>query len=411
MHFLRIYFAFAAGYLLSYLFRTVNAVISPELTTELGLSPSSLGFLTSAYFLSFAAMQLPVGILLDRYGPRRVEPVLLALAALGALLFAWSETLAGLTIARAVIGAGVCACLMAPLKAIAAWYPFDRQASYSGWIMVAGGIGALAATVPVELALRVADWRTVFVVLAGLTLAVALFIFLRVPDIDKPADSGSLASQAAGVRDVMMHPRFWWIAPLGALAMGSFMAVQGLWAVPWMMEVQGMSRATAADYLLAMNAVIMAGYVLIGLFGRQLAARGIHARHMFAIGFALNLAALVLIVLRAPGALLWWSLYGFGASSNVLGFTALNEGFARGLAGRTNTALNLMMFGGSFLLQWGIGIVVDATRTAYGLDTAGGLRVAFSIVLACFALSYLWFLRGWKHHVGKASALPDAASG
>ena len=404
MHFLRIYFAFAAGYLLSYLFRTVNAVISPELTRELALNPSSLGLLTSAYFLAFAAMQLPVGILLDRYGPRRVEPVLLALASLGAALFAWSDTIAGLTVARAVIGAGVCACLMAPLKAIAAWYPPDRQASYSGWIMVAGGIGALAATVPVELALRVASWRKEFAVLAAMTLAGALFIYLRVPDIDKPVGSGSFATQAAGVREVMTHPRFWWIAPLGALAMGSFMAVQGLWAVPWMMEVQGMSRAQAADYLLVMNAVTMVGYFMIGLFGTRLARHGIHSRHMFGIGFALNLAALAMIELRIPGSLLWWSLYGLGAASNVLGFTALNEGFPRALTGRTNTTLNLMMFSGSFAMQWGIGLIVDGARIAYGLDTAGGLRVALAVVTVCYASSFLWFLRGWKRYARVAPA-------
>jgi MFS family permease len=406
LHFLRIYFAFAAGYLLSYLYRTVNAVISPELSSELGLSPSSLGLLTSAYFLAFAAMQLPVGILLDRYGPRRVEPALLAIAALGAALFAWSETIAGLTVARAVIGAGVCACLMSPLKAIAAWYPPDRQASYSGWIMVAGGVGALAATVPVELALRLVGWREMFAVLAGITLAVAVFIYLRVPDIDKPSRSGSLAEQAAGVREVMMHPRFWWIAPLGALAMGSFMAVQGLWAVPWMMEVEGMSRAQAADYLLVMNAVIMVGYFMIGLFGTRLAQRGIHARHLFGLGFALNLAAFAVIELRVPGSLLWWSLYGLGAASNVLAFTALNEGFPRELTGRTNTTLNLMMFGGTFAIQWGIGLLVDASRENLGLDTAGGLRVAFAVVLAGYALSFLWFLRGWKRH---AMARPATA--
>jgi len=404
LHFLRIYFAFAAGYLLSYLFRTVNAVISPELTRELALNPSSLGLLTSAYFLAFAAMQLPVGILLDRYGPRRVEPVLLALASLGAALFAWSDTIAGLTVARAVIGAGVCACLMAPLKAIAAWYPPDRQASYSGWIMVAGGIGALAATVPVELALRVASWRMVFAVLAAMTLAGAHFIYLRVPDIDKPVGSGSFATQAAGVREVMTHPRFWWIAPLGALAMGSFMAVQGLWAVPWMMEVQGMSRAQAADYLLVMNAVTMVGYFMIGLFGTRLARHGIHSRHMFGIGFALNLAALAMIELRIPGSLLWWSLYGLGAASNVLGFTALNEGFPRALTGRTNTTLNLMMFSGSFAMQWGIGLIVDGARIAYGLDTAGGLRVALAVVTVCYASSFLWFLRGWKRYARVAPA-------
>jgi MFS family permease len=139
LRFTHVYFAFAAGYLLSYLYRTVNAIISPELVRDLSLNPSSLGLLTSAYFLAFAAMQLPVGILLDRYGPRRVEPVLLAVAAAGAGLFALAESLTGLALARAVIGAGVAACLMAPLKAIAAWYPADRQASYAGWIMVAGG--------------------------------------------------------------------------------------------------------------------------------------------------------------------------------------------------------------------------------------------------------------------------------
>jgi predicted MFS family arabinose efflux permease len=327
-----------------------------------------------------------------------VEPVLLAIAAAGAALFAWSDTIAGLTVARAVIGAGVCACLMAPLKAIAAWYPPDRQASYAGWIMVAGGAGALMATVPVELALRVAHWRVVFAVLAGMTLLVALFIFLRVPDIDKPAGSASFKAQAAGVRDVMLHPRFWWIAPLGGVAMGSFMAIQGLWAVPWLMEVEGRSRAAAADYLLAMNAVTMAGYFLMGIFGTRLARRGIHARHMFGVGFAMNLAALAMIELRIPGSLLWWLLYGFGAAFNVLGFTALNEGFPRALTGRTNTTLNLMMFLGSFGVQWGIGLVVDAARAGAGLDTAGGLRVAFASVLACYALAFLWFVRGWKRH-------------
>ena len=116
--FSRIYAAFAAGYLMSYLFRVVNAVISPELTRELGLHPSALGLLTSTYFVAFAAMQIPAGIMLDRYGPRRIEPVLLAIAAAGAFTFAAAESLGGLTVARALIGAGVSVCLMAPLKGI-----------------------------------------------------------------------------------------------------------------------------------------------------------------------------------------------------------------------------------------------------------------------------------------------------
>jgi len=398
MRFTHVYFAFAAGYLLSYVYRTINAVISPDLVRDLDLAPSSLGMLTSAYLLAFGVLQLPVGILLDRYGPRRVEPVLLVIAAAGAALFAVAESLATLTLARAIIGAGVCAALMAPLKAMAAWYPADRQTSYAGWMMVAGGVGALLATVPLDLALRVTTWRVVFGALAAATLLSALALYLRVPDIERHDDGASLGAQVAGLGAIFRHPRFWWIAPLGALAMGSFMAIQGLWAVPWLMDVDGHSRSAAASHLLVMSAVQMAGYLAIGVFGTQLAQCGVHARHLFGGGFALNFVALVLIVLQVPGSYVWWALFGLGAAGNVLGFTALNEGFARELVGRVSTSLNLLMFAGSFAVQWGIGMIADAARALTGASVADGLRVAFAIVIVCYAATFVWFLRGFRRY-------------
>ncbi len=408
MTFLRIYFPFAAGYLLSYLFRTVNAVISPELQRDVALDPASLGLLTSAYFLAFGAAQIPVGMLLDRYGPRRVEPVLLTIAAAGALLFAHAESLSALAFARAVIGLGVCACLMAPLKAFAAWYPPERQGSLGGWVMVAGGLGALAATTPLEHALRVTGWRTIFVALAVTTLAVALFIAWRVPDIARPEHATGLRAQWAGVRRVFRHPRFWWIAPLGAFCMGSFFAIQGLWAVPWLMEVEGQTRPGAARHLLWMGVAILLGFLALGLFGTRLAQRGVHARHIFAVGFGLAVLALAAIFLRLPGGLWWWALYGLGASVNVLAFAVLNEGFGRELAGRSNTALNLMMFGGSFLAQWGIGIVAEAARRGFGLDQAGSLRMAFGLVLLGNVVTYAWFARGWRRYASSVLAVRAA---
>jgi hypothetical protein len=264
--------------------------------------------------------------------------------------------------------------------------------------MAAGGVGALAATVPLEMALRVTHWRIVFMGLSAVTLAVAVAIWWRVPDIAKPEHSGSLAHQLAGVRSVIVHPRFWWIAPLGAFGLGSFMAIQGLWAVPWLMDVDGGTRGSAANHLLVMNAVIMVGYAALGFFGTRLARRGIHARHLFAAGFAANMGALALIVAGAPGSYVWWSLYGLGAAVNVLAFTVLNEGFGRDLAGRTNTTLNLLMFGGSFITQWGIGVFADAARAAWALDAAGGLKAAFVVILVGDVITYLWFLRGWKRY-------------
>jgi MFS family permease len=404
----RIYLPFAAGYLLSYLYRNVNAVISPELSRELGLQPAGLGLLTSAYFLSFAAMQLPAGMLLDRLGPRRVEPVLLALAALGALGFGLAQGELGLLLARGLIGLGVAVCLMAPMKAIAAWYPPERQAALGGWIMTAGALGALSATAPLELALRATSWRGVFLGLAAATLAAAVWVWRRVPDLPAPAAAATVGAQWAGVRAVFSSPRFWWLAPLAGFGMGSFMAVQGLWAVPWLMGVEGLDRAGAARQLLVMGLTVLGGYVALGLFSVRLAARGVHPRHLVGAGFGLAGLALAAVVLRLPGSVVWWSLYGLGNAANVLAFTVLNEGFPRELTARANTALNLCMFAGSFATQWGVGLAVEAARTRLGLDVPGAYSLAFGVVAGLEAATWAWFALGWRRHARAEVAPPKS---
>lgn len=409
-----LYAAFAAGYFLSYLYRTVNAVIAPELTSSLGISPSSLGFLTSVYFVAFAAMQLPAGMLLDRFGPRRIEPVLLVVAAAGTLVFAASDSIAGLALGRALIGAGVAVCLMAPLKAIAAWYPAERHASLSGWMMVAGGFGALAATVPVELALGVTSWRGVFVVLALATVIAAIAVAVLVPDMKAVTPHAGMRAQWTAIGSVFRHSRFWWIAPVASIQMGSFMAIQGLWSVPWLIEVEGYSREHAAEHLLDANFATLAGYVLLGVFATRALGIGIAARHLFAFGFGVSLLAFAAIVLRAPFSYAQWILYGAGTAVNVLGFTVLNSGFPRELAARVNTALNVFMFGGSFVLQWGIGIVIDACRR-FGASTGTSFQVAFAIVLGLDVIAYTWFMLGWRRHrrtelVASADAVPHGAA-
>jgi MFS family permease len=398
-----IYAVFAAGYFMSYAFRVVNAVISPDLTRELALHPSSLGLLTGTYLLAFGLMQLPAGILLDRYGPRRVEPVLLTLAGLGAIAFGTAQSLQGLIVARALIGAGVSVCLMAPLKALAMWYPAEKQAPFAGWFMVAGSLGALSATAPLAFALRFTTWRTVFVVMGLVTIAIALVIAWRIPDTPKPARLLRLAEQFSGVGEVVRHPRFLWLAPIGALGTGSFMAIQGLWAVPWMIEVDGMTRAAAADRLFALGVVTLAGYIALGTFSGALAQRGITPAHVYGAGFVTHTAALAAIVANLPGSYLWWSLYGLGAAVNVLAFTVLSQGFPKEQAARANTTLNLTMFGASFLAQWGIGIIAERVGGIEG-GGARGLTTAFAIVLALDVAGIGWFARGWRRQMMPAVA-------
>jgi len=403
-----IYFAFAAAYFMSYTFRVVNAVMAPDLTRELSLHPSSLGLLTSTYLLTFGLMQLPAGILLDRYGPRRVEPALLVIAGIGAIAFGLAESLTGLVIARALIGVGVCVCLMAPLKAFAMWYPRERQAPLAGWIMVAGSLGALLATVPLEFALRVTTWRTIFIVLGVVTIVAGLAIAWRVPDMPRPEHPPSLASQWAGVMQVVRHPRFWWLAPIGAAGTGTFIAIQGLWAVPWMMDVDGMTRADAADRLFALGVVVLVGYAALGMFSAQLTKRGITPAHLYGIGFGMHTVALAAIVANVPGSYLWWSLYGLGAAVNILAFSVLGQGFAKELAARANTTLNLMMFGSSFVAQWGIGIIAERARGGVEPPGGSGLATAFTIVLALDVAGMLWFARGWRRQMAAAPAAVGA---
>ena len=148
MLFARVYFPLALGYSISYFFRNANAIIEGDLVRELGLGPADLGLLTSVYFISFAAFQLPLGVLLDRYGPRRTEAVLLLFAAVGALIFSQSDTLSGLIVGRLLIGLGVSACLMAAFKAYVIWFPNQRLPMINGLQMVAGGLGHSVQQLP-----------------------------------------------------------------------------------------------------------------------------------------------------------------------------------------------------------------------------------------------------------------------
>ena len=270
--------------------------------------------------------------------------------------------------------------------------------------MTAGGAGALVATTPTEFALHYVDWRTLFIGLAAATFAGALGIWLAVPDTPATGERQGVKAQWAGVRKVFAHARFWWIAPLGGFGMGAFFAVQGLWSVPWLIEVNGYDRAVAARHLLLMGVAMLVGFLVLGLFASRLARRGLHPRHLFGIGFGMNVASFAAILAELPGTHVWWSLYGLGASTNILAFIVLTDGFGKELAGRANTALNLLMFAGGFGAQWGIGLVVDAARAALGVDTAGGLRLAFALVLVLDALAYAWFVWGWRRQAARLSA-------
>lgn len=394
---IRLFLPFAAGYFLSYLYRTVNAVLGPLIAGELSLPDNALGLLTSVYFLAFGAAQLPLGMLLDRFGPRRVEAGLLLLAAAGAALFGLADSLTGLTLGRALIGFGVSACLMASFKAFSQWFPLERQASLTGWIMASGGMGALAASKPLELALGVTDWRNILLLLAIITLAVAALIWRSVPD--RPAEGGStgLREQLAGVREIYASPHFRRYAPMGFFFTGGFMAVQGLWASRWMNVMEGLNAADVAARLTWMSLSMLGGFLFMGFFATTLVHRGISLAAIYrsAMLAAFTAFAIICALPQVGGSLLWPVLGACFSLSNIA-YALVTQAFPKHLSGRANTALNLLVFAGAFGLQWGIGGLVDALQ-AGGLEIAAAYRSAFVGLLGLQGLSLAWFLfTGWR---------------
>ena len=274
----RIFLPFALGYYLSYLLRTVNAVISPALTAELDLSAANLGLLTSTYFLAFGLAQIPVGIALDRFGPRRVEALLLLITAIGAAMFALGDSLQMLGFGRALIGLGVSACLMAALKGFALWYPRERQSSMTGFIMASGALGALTASTPLEALLPVLGWRGAFWIICVVALLASFTIFRSLPDAPAEGPRGTLGDALRVLGGIYASPAFLRLAASAATFIGGFMALQSLWAVPWLMNVNELGLAQAAGMLVVLNLGTLVGWCLmgfgaVGLIGNSLGGR------------------------------------------------------------------------------------------------------------------------------------------
>ncbi|MEJ2586431.1 MAG: MFS transporter [Deltaproteobacteria bacterium] len=390
---LQIFIPFALGYFLSYLYRVINSVLAPNLVADLGVDPSGLGLLTAAYFITFAAFQLPLGVLLDRFGPRKIEAGLLIAAAAGAFLFARADTLTGLVIGRGLIGFGVSACLMAAFKAFVLWFPKQQLPQINGFQMAAGGLGALAATSPVEAALAITDWRGVFMMLSLLTLIVAALIFFVVPEGEAPSEDLSFMDQIRGIGTVSTSLKFWRIAPWTTLSQASFLAIHGLWSGPWLRDVAGYDRSEMAATLLLLAAAMVAGFIILGTAAERLSRHGISTLGVGAVGMGFFLLTLVLIIFPYPPlSPLLWILFGFFGTAGILPYAALSQSFPLHLSARANTALNLLVFVGAFGAQWGIGAIIEQWPvTAAGGYAPAGYQVAFSVLVVLQLLSILWF--------------------
>jgi predicted MFS family arabinose efflux permease len=390
----------------------INAVLGPTLAAEFGLSAGGLGLLSSVYFLSFAVCQLPLGLLLDRFGPRRVNATLLLVAAAGGAWFALADSAASAIAARALIGLGVSGCLMASFTAFVLWYPPERIATMNGVAFSVGALGAMVATVPLELLLRVWPWRQVFVLLVAATILASLVLWLVVPERsarrDAAAKHDSLGEQARALAALMRDPAFLRIAVCLGASQCAAVSLQTLWIATWLRDVAGYNPAEVARGLLAVNLAMIAGYMGFGRAADSLARRGRGALPLLVAGVAVSSASLALIILGADPriALALWCVFVAAGTSVVLGYSIVSRRAPREMAGRANTAINMIGFVGMFSGQWAIGVVLDRwPQTAAGYAPEAytwGLGLVWAVQLA----GLLWLLSG-KERVEKSGSEPN----
>jgi predicted MFS family arabinose efflux permease len=389
----RVVLPFLAGYYVSYIFRAVNAVLGPGLAAEFGLSAAQLGLLTGVYFFSFGLFQIPLGVLLDRFGPRRVNGTLLLLAAAGAVVFSISQSFESLVMGRALIGLGVSACLMASMQAFVLWFPAERTATMIALAYSMGGLGAITASVPLELALRHFDWRQIFQALAVVTLGLSAAFALWVPEHEGARRAARAREQLAGLARIARDGAFWRLAVAIGANQCAVLSLFTLWITTWLRDVAGFDRAGAAAALGWVSVALIAGYFFFGRLADERARRGRSPLPLFAGGVAAALLFLGLIVIGVTtGAVLLWAAFVFCSTGATLAHSIATRRYPREMAGRVNTALNTFTFVGVFLGQWGSGAILSLwPPTAAGYDPRGYFYALGALWLVQAAgLAWLW---------------------
>ena len=392
--FTTIFLPFAFCYFLSYVFRTINGPLADELDRHFSLSADSLGIITSAYFLAFALSAIPIGVALDAFGPRLVQGWLMTVAAIGASVFAVASSPLLLFLGRFLIGIGTAGGLMAGLKAHALWVSRGRLPLANGALVMFGGLGAIATSLPIEPTEPTLSWRGTFVALALISLVIAALILTLVPRSAATDPEQRRVGAPNGLTGAIRDRCFVRIAPLSASVVGTVFAVHGLWAARWLTDVEGLPPAEVLYGLFAMGVGLTFGALLIGLADTRLSRVGVNQLRIFG-GFCLAfiaLQALVLAHVGLPVPLLWGLIGAFGGMC-VLSYSILDSVFSPALVGRANSALNVFHLTTAWAVQAAMGhVIAQWSADPSGHYPLAAYRAAFTLPLGLQIIAFIWYV-------------------
>jgi predicted MFS family arabinose efflux permease len=380
---------FSAAYFISYFFRSANAVIAGDLARELALDAGRLGLMTSLFFASFAVMQIPLGVWLDRWGPRWVTPGLMFVGAVGSLVFASATSFVPLAIGRALIGVGMAGVLMGSLKIFSQWFSAARYGTVSGILVGFGALGALVAASPLAWFSAAFGWRTVFVLGAAAAAIVAAAIMIWTRNCPPDVEWQGGRPGGGSVAEVFRDRRFWHMAPLAFFLSGVLMGFQGLWAGAYLFDVVGMDPIAAGNVLLWMAVGLAVGFVASGWLADKWGFSRV------AVGMAAVFIVCQFALAARPG-LTWvyplYTLFGFSGAFNVMIATQARQLFPLTMTGKAVTAVNFFSIGGTFLLQWWMGLIINTFPATAGHYPPAAYTAALLFTAIGTTLALLWYL-------------------
>jgi MFS family permease len=376
----------AVFFLYAWVLRVSPSVMVEELMRDLGVGAAALGHLSGAYFYGYAGMQIPVGILLDRFGPRRLMTVAGLGCAAGCVLFATGSTLAAVTAGRFLLGVSSACSLVGALAVAGQWFPANRFAILAGGAMAMGMAGGVFGQAPLRLAVEAFDWRTATLLLAvgGLALATSAWMTVR----DRWRGRGGVAGVLAGVGTVLRHAQTWLIALTGLATAAPLLGFAGLWGVPFLETTYGLPRTSAATMTSLVFVGWGAGAPLFGWLSDRIGRR----KAPLVAGLALQTLALaaILWIGDLPAVVLagLCLLVGFFGSAQIACFALVRENHPAALSGTAIGIVNGMVTGAGALFQPLVGFLLDLGWTGETVLGArvyapGAYRLALASLIAC----------------------------
>lgn len=389
----RIVFGLAlASYVLSFFHRTAPAAIAGELTRTFSISGAVLGTLAATYFYVYTLLQVPVGVLADTLGPRKLLAGGSAIAAVGSLLFALAPVWEVAALGRTLVGVGVAVAFIAILKVSAMWFAPERFATVTGVTMFVGNLGAVVAGAPLAWVVTQTSWRGVFVALAALSALLAIGSWLRVRDRPEELGYPAVHVVAAAARvpwarallRVLTNPSTWPAFLVNVGVGGSFLAFAGLWAVPYLQQVYGMPRVEAAQHSSLLLLGVAFGGLSVGVISDRLRSR-VGVMRVFVLAYSLSWTPwLVHVQWPLPATLAWFALMGFLIPGFTLSWTIAKEANPPQYSGIATAVVNVGIFLGTGILQPWVGWVLDRGRAAG--DVAGAWDSGIGLLAGAAAM-------------------------